>query len=77
MLMNNKETSLQRQILSQMQLLWQQDTYTRELATQEINRIVDENGLTEETIKVKVLSLGGDQGFTIDVKILDKEKVDE
>lgn len=72
MLMNNKESSLQRQILSQMQLLWQQDTYTRELATQEINRIVDENGLTEEDIKVKVLSLGGDQGFTIDVTILDK-----
>ena len=70
--MNNKESSLQRQILSQMQLLWQQDTYTRELATQEINRIVDENGLTEEDIKVKVLSLGGDQGFTIDVTILDK-----
>ena len=75
--MNNKETSLQRQILSQMQLLWQQNTYTRELATQEINRIVDENGLTEEDIKVKVLSLGGDQGFTVNVTILDKEKVDE
>lgn len=72
----NKNTiqTLEQTILSALQSLWRDNIYTRENATDEINIIFKEAGISDEdNIHIHVKSLGGEDGFTVKVEIKEKE----
>lgn len=74
----NKNTiqSLEQTILIALQALWRDNIYTRENATDEIGIILKEAGISDkDDVHIHVKSLGGEDGFTVKVKI--KENVNE
>lgn len=67
--MNQEEQTFADAILTELRLLWHDTNYTREHAAEAINDLAQKYSLTEKDVKVKVKSLGGEDGFSVDVKI--------
>lgn len=67
-IIENRYASIERQIESKLSLLYTGHLLTRKLAFEEAQKVIDENNLTNENLKVNIKSIGGENGITVTIK---------